>query len=367
MVVLYKGAFTFEDGNSNGSLLVLVGGESLRLFGGDNGSTVNNLGQDSSDGLNTEGKGSHIDEEDILGLIGGLSSQNTSLHGGTVSDSFVGVNSSVGFFTVEEILHELLDLGDTGGSTNKYDFVDFRLLHGGVIKNLLDRGDSLLEKIGTKLFESGSSESLLKINSVNKSLNRDLDLNDSRKVTLGLLNFHLQLLEGSSVLLDVNVVLLLEDLDKMLSDSLVEIFSSEMGISSSGDDLENSIIDSKEGHIESTTSEIEDNNVLFSRFLVHTVGNSSGSRLVNNTENFHSGDSSSILGSLSLSIVEVSRDSDDSVLNFLTKVSLSNGLHLNEDHGRDFFRGESLLANSGHLNVDIRLSRLGNDFVREPL
>jgi len=367
MVVLYKGAFTFEDGNSNGSLLVLVGGESLRLFGGDHGSTVNNLGQDSSDGLNTEGKGSHIDEEDILGLISGLSSQNTSLHGGTVSDSFVGVNSSVGFFTVEEILHELLDLGDTGGSTNKYDFVDFRLLHGGVIKNLLDRGDSLLEKIGTKLFESGSSESLLKINSVNKSFNRDLDLNDSREVTLGLLNFHLQLLEGSSVLLDVNVVLLLEDLDKMLSDSLVEIFSSEMGISSSGDDFENSIIDSKEGHIESTTSEIEDNNVLFSIFLVHTVGNSSGSGLVNNTENFHSGDSSSILGSLSLSIVEVSRDSDDSVMNFLTKVSLSNLLHLHEDHGRDFFRRESLLANSGHLNADVRLSLLGNNIVREPL
>lgn len=74
MVVLNKGAFTFEDGNSNGSLLVLVGGESLGFLGGDNGTAVNDLGQNTSDGLNTEGEGSNINEEDILGLISGLTS-----------------------------------------------------------------------------------------------------------------------------------------------------------------------------------------------------------------------------------------------------------------------------------------------------
>jgi len=74
----------------------------------------------------------------------------------------------------------------------------------------------------------------------------------------------------------------------MLSNSLIEILSSEMGISSSSNDFENSVVDSEEGYIEGTTTEIEDNNVLFSLFLVHTVGNSGGGRLVNDTENFHS-------------------------------------------------------------------------------
>jgi hypothetical protein len=288
MVVLNKGAFTFEDSNSNGSLLVLVGGKSLGFLGGDNGTAVNDLGQNTSDGLNTEGEGGNINEEDIFGLISGLTSENTTLDGSSVSNSLVGVNSSVRFLTVEEVFHELLDLGDTGGSTDKHDFVDFRFLHGSIIKDLLDRGDGLLEKIGTKFLESSSGEGLFEINSVNESFNGDLNLDNSGKVTLGLLNFHLELLESSGVLLDIDVVLLLEDLDEMLSDSLIEIFSSEMGISSSSDDFENTVIDGKEGHIKGTTTEIEYNNVLFSLFLVHTVSNSSGGRLVDDTEDFHS-------------------------------------------------------------------------------
>ena len=55
------------------------------------------------------------------------------------------------------------------------------------------------------------------------------------------------------------------------------------------------------------------------------------------------------------------------MLDFLTEVSFSDLLHLNKDHGRDFFGGKSLKTNSGHLNVDVRLSTLGNDVVREPL
>jgi hypothetical protein len=288
MVVLNKGAFAFEDGNGNGSLLVLVGGESLGFLGGDNGTTVNDLRQNTSDGLNTEGEGGDINEEDILGLVSGLTSENTTLDGSSVSDSFVGVNSSVGFLTVEEVLHELLDLGDSSGSTDKHDFVDLRFLHGSIVKDLLDGGDSLLEKIGTEFLESSSGEGLFEINSVNESFNGDLNLDNSGEVTLGLLNFHLQLLHGSGVLLDINVVLLLEDLDEMLSNSLIEILSSEMGISSSSDDFENTVVDSEEGHIEGTTTKIEDNNVLLSLFLVHTVGNSGGGGLVDNTENFHS-------------------------------------------------------------------------------
>ena len=53
MVVLNKGAFTLEDSNGNSSLLVLVGGEGLGLLGRDNSSTVNNLGEHSSNSLNT--------------------------------------------------------------------------------------------------------------------------------------------------------------------------------------------------------------------------------------------------------------------------------------------------------------------------
>jgi hypothetical protein len=58
-----QGARHYLDGDSG--LLVLVGGEHLRLLGRDDSVPRDQLGHDSTDGLNTQGEGSHIKEEDI--------------------------------------------------------------------------------------------------------------------------------------------------------------------------------------------------------------------------------------------------------------------------------------------------------------
>jgi len=59
-------------------------------------------------------------------------------------------------------------------------------------------------------------------------------------------------------------VLFLEDLAEMVSQSLIEIFTSKMSITSSRDDLEHFVINGKKRYIEGTTTEIEDDNVLLS-------------------------------------------------------------------------------------------------------
>ena len=69
MVILGHGALTLEHLDGDGGLLVLVGGEGLRLLGGNNGTTGDDLGHDTSNGLNTEGKRGHIDKENVLGLL----------------------------------------------------------------------------------------------------------------------------------------------------------------------------------------------------------------------------------------------------------------------------------------------------------
>jgi deoxyribose-phosphate aldolase len=56
----------------------------------------------------------------------------------------------------------------------------------------------------------------------------------------------------------------LENFDEMLSNSLIKIFTTKMGISSSSDNLEYTVINSEEGNIESSTTKIEDDNVLLS-------------------------------------------------------------------------------------------------------
>ncbi len=57
-----------------------------------------------------------------------------------------------------------------------------------------------------------------------------------------------------------------------------------MGITSSSLDFENAILDSQQTNIESPTSKVEDQNVLFSLwFFIKSVGNSSGSWLIDDT------------------------------------------------------------------------------------
>ncbi|PRD18846.1 UNVERIFIED_CONTAM: hypothetical protein NCL1_59236, partial [Trichonephila clavipes] len=55
---------------------------------------------------------------------------------------------------------------------------------------------------------------------------------------------------------------------------------------------------------------------------ITTISNSSGGWLVNNSHYIKSCNNTCILGCLSLSIVEISWDSDNSILNFLSKITV---------------------------------------------
>jgi hypothetical protein len=144
------------------------------------------------------------------------------------------------------------------------------------------------------------------------------------------------------------LVLPLELLDKVVDETVVKVFTSQMSVTGSSLDLEDTLLNGQDGDIESSTSEIEDKNVLLTLgLLVETVSDGGGGRLVNDSENLKTSNDTSILGGLSLRVVEVSGDSDDSLGNGSTKVSLGGLLHLDEDHGRDLLRG--LITSASYL------------------
>lgn len=89
----------------------------------------------------------------------------------------------------------------------------------------------------------------------------------------------------------------------------------------------------QKGDIESSTSKIENKNIAFTdNFLVKAVGDTSNGRFVDNLENVKTGDGSNILSSLSLGVVEVGRNGDDSIGDGASKISLGSLLHFEEDH-----------------------------------
>ena len=117
-----------------------------------------------------------------------------------------------------------------------------------------------------------------------------------------------------------------------------------MSVSVGGFHFEDSILNGEERHVKSATTKIEDEHVsLALALLVKTVGNGGGSGLVDDTGDVETSDCASVLSGLPLGVVEVSGDCDDSTTDCLAKISLSNLLHLDEDHGGDFFGLELLL------------------------
>jgi hypothetical protein len=101
-------------------------------------------------------------------------------------------------------------------------------------------------------------------------------------------------------------------------------------LSGSSLDGEDATLDVQKGDIECTTTEIVDEDVplLLGLSGAETVGDSGGGRLVDDTEDVEAGNGTSILGGLTLVVVEVSGDGDDGLLDLHAELGLSNLLHL---------------------------------------
>ena len=335
MAVLGLGALSFEDDDLDNGLLVSMGGEGLGLLGGDGGVPGDEGGHNTTDGLDTLGEGGNINEEHVLDGCGLVTGEDGGLDGGTVGDGLIGVDGSVELLSVEEVGEHALDLGDSGGTTDKDDLVDRALGGLTILKDLLYGGHACLEKIDTQLLEAGTVKGEGEVLTFSESLALNDGLMGSGESSLGLLALGAETTESSVVSLDVDATgLLLEFGHAELDESVVEIFTTEMGVTVSGLDLEDAILNGEEGHIEGTTTEIEDEDVAqLAVLFVETVGNGGCGGLVDDSLHVHAGDGTSILGGLTLGVVEVGGYGDDSISTFLSEVSLGDFLHLGEDHG----------------------------------
>ena len=110
----------------------------------------------------------------------------------------------------------------------------------------------------------------------------------------------------------------------------VEVLTTQVGVSSSSLDGENTTLDVQKRDIESTTTKIVDEDVpLLVRLSgTETVGDSGGGRLVDDTENVEASNGTGVLGGLTLVVVEVGGDGDDGLLDLLAELGLSDLLHL---------------------------------------
>lgn len=78
----------------------------------------------------------------------------------------------------------------------------------------------------------------------------------------------------------------------MVDHSVVEIFTTQVSITSCGLDFKDSIFNSKDGHIESTTTQIKDKDIaLLAALLVKTISNGGSGGLIDDTQYIESSNS----------------------------------------------------------------------------
>ena len=215
------------------SRLVVSGSrEDLRLLGRDDSVARDELGHDTAVSLDTEGEWADIDQDHILKTL--FASKNTTLDGSTVSDSLIGVDTLRRLLAVEVLLEELLDSRDARGTTDQHDVIDFVLLYASILEDLLDRLHGLAEEIHVDFLEFGTCERFSEILAIEERFNVELGGHLGRQSSLCAFDFTLEFTHGTLVGADVfTIILALPYLDEVINDTVIEIFTTEMRVTSS--------------------------------------------------------------------------------------------------------------------------------------
>lgn len=333
LVVTDELTLTLVDLDLDGRLEVGSGGEDLGLLGRDGGVAVDQTSEDTTQGLDTEGKRGDIEKKDISDLTG----QNGTLDSGTNSDSLIRVNG-LGGITTEDTLDGLDNLWHTSHTTDEDDLLDVLSLEVGILQGLADGVDGTADQRVDKLLKLRPGKLAVDVlwsRGVGSDERQvDVGLLGRGQLDLGLLSSLADTLDSHAVAGEVNALSLLELLDEVADEGNIEVLTTKVGVTVGGLDLEDTALDLKDGDIESTTAKIVNSNHAVA-LLLKTVSEGSSSRLVDNTEDVQTRNLTGVLGGLSLLVVEVCWNSDDGVLHGLASESLGSLLHLSENETAD--------------------------------
>ena len=232
-VVLAVDTLTLENGELHSSLVVGHSGKSALLEGGHGRTTGNDRGKDVTLHGDTEGERTDIKQKKVGGLVrGSLSGQDTGLDGGTVGNSLVGVDALLELLAVEEIAQHLLDLGNTGGSSNQHNLVNLIFGNARVLENLLNGSNGILEEGCVDVLETSTGDGGVEVLTTVQRVDLDSGGGDRGEGTLGTLASRSQTTESTGVIRDVLLVFLLELGLEVLQQRSVEVLTTQVGVTS---------------------------------------------------------------------------------------------------------------------------------------
>jgi len=152
----------------------------------------------------TKRQGNDIEKEKVSCLCrGGLSGKDTGLNGGTVGNSLIRVDALLELLAVEVVTEELLDLGNTGGTTNKDNLVNLILGNVGILENLGNGVQSASKGLLVQVLETSTSDVGVEVLAVEQRVDLNSGLGGVGESTLGTLASGSETTESTGISRDI--------------------------------------------------------------------------------------------------------------------------------------------------------------------
>ena len=358
LVVSSHFPLALEHMDLNGGLAVSSGGEDLALVGRNGGVPIDQTGEHAAHGLNAQGQGGDIQQQDILHIAG----EHAALNGSANGYALIGVDALEAFLA-GDLLHGFLNGGDTGRTANQQDLVQIGSAEARIGHSLTDGLHGALYQVGSQLIELCTAQGHIQVlgaGRVGGDIGQvDVGGGHAGQLNLGLLGSFLQTLHSNLIAGQINAFGLLELGNQVIHDSLVEVIAAQVGVTGSSQNLDDAVADVQDGHIEGAAAQVVDHDLLLG-FLIQAIGQSSCGGLVDDTLHVQAGDLAGILGGLTLGIAKVSRNRDDSLGDGLAQIAFRVSLQLLQDHSADLLGGV-VLAVQIHMVILAHVTLDGRD------
>ena len=363
LVVLSHLALALQNVDLYRSLVVGCGGVDFRLAGRNGGVAVDHLGHYAAHGFNAKGKRGNVKKEDALNVA----SKNTALNSCAHCNNLIGVNRHVGLLT-RHVLHQFLNGRHTGGTANEDYLVNIARGKASVAQSLLNRLLAAVEQIFGDALELGTGKGIVQVKRAScASRNEgqvDVGLSGGGKLHLCLFSCFLQALQGHLVGAKIDAVFSLELVGHPVDYALIPVVAAQVIVASGRANFEYAVAQLKNGNVERTAAKVEYQNLFVLVGFVETVSKSRCRRLVDDTHNLKTSDLACILGCLTLSVVEISRNGDNSLGDRLAYTLFCIGLNLLQNHCGNLFRHVVLAINVHNSTATIAvLYRVSNSLL----
>ncbi|MBA7641114.1 hypothetical protein ES703_48787 [subsurface metagenome] len=260
----------------------------------------------------------------------------------------------------ENILDNLLYLGNPRAPAHKKDLVDISRLQAGILQSLKAGGLQPLEQAGHQVLQSGAGNLDIQVlgpGGVGRDKRQvDVGLNSAGELHLGLLGTFLETLQRYGVITDVDPFVFLELIGHPVNEDMVDIITTQVGIAIGGLNLEDTIPQLQDGNVKGPAAKIKNSNFLV-LFLIQAVGQGGGGGFIDDAPYVQPGDLAGILGGLTLGVVKVGRGGNNGVGHLGSQIGFRGLLELLENHSADL-RGRIFFI--AYLHQDLSLRALRN-------